>query len=156
MPDLTTFSANGNFTGTIPNKETGMKKAQPKFIPPTVSPLTYNDQLQNLIGAAKTSGGTLQYAVTEDTKEPSTGWSAEVPQRKNSGTYYVWYRVVEDANYLGVAPDKALVTIKKADIPVTPSKEKVIPVAETINNKQDGKITGVESSMEYSGDSGST
>lgn len=66
-----------------------MKKANPTVTAPTVSTLTYKEQSQNLIGAAKTSGGTLQYAVTGDTKEPSTGWSVEIPQGKNVGTYYV-------------------------------------------------------------------
>ena len=45
-------------------------------------------------------GGTMQYALGADTTTaPAEGWSVAVPGGTDPGTYYVWYKVVGDANH---------------------------------------------------------
>ena len=60
--------------------------------------LTYNGKKQALVTAGTPKGGKLVYAIGDNkTTAPSGGYREAVPKRKNSGTYYVWYKVLGDA-----------------------------------------------------------
>ncbi|MBR0206904.1 MAG: hypothetical protein IJQ45_09215 [Clostridia bacterium] len=66
--------------------------------------LTFNGGDQALVNAGTASGGTMQYALGANaTTAPSTGWDTVIPTGKAVGTYYVWYRVVGDADHTDVA-----------------------------------------------------
>jgi len=82
--------------------------------------LVYTGQDQTLVNAdGVASGGTIHYALgTDATTAPTEGWSDSRPQAKNAGTYYVWYKVVGDAEHsdLQQAPVKLTVTIGAKDI----------------------------------------
>ena len=119
--------------------------------------LIASDTAQALVTAGKANYGEMLYALgTDDKTAPTDGWSKEVPIAKEAGTYYVWYKVVGDADHEDTAPACVKVTIaekeqpkeekpddKKEDDkpeevitdPVTEKQEKVSePVKETIND----------------------
>ena len=81
---------------------------------PTALDLTYTGEAQTLIEAGKATGGTLMYALGENaTTAPASGYSIELPQGTNAGTYYVWYYVDGDALHTDTEPQCLTVTIKK-------------------------------------------
>lgn len=62
--------------------------------------LDANGTAQELIVAGEASGGTMQYAFgINDTQEPLSGWSENIPTGVNAATYYVWYKAVGDAEH---------------------------------------------------------
>lgn len=66
--------------------------------------LTFNGGDQALVNAGTASGGTMKYALGANaTTAPSTGWGTAIPTGKAVGTYYVWYKVVGDAEHTDVA-----------------------------------------------------
>lgn len=68
--------------------------------------------LVTVTGEAK--GGEMQYALGRDgALAPTTGWSASVPKGTESGTYYVWYRVLGDADHNDFGPQCVTVTISE-------------------------------------------
>lgn len=72
---------------------------------PTAKTLTSSGTAQELVTAGAATGGTMQYALGEDkTTAPTTGYTASIPTAINAGTYFVWYKVVGDANHDDVAP----------------------------------------------------
>ncbi len=79
--------------------------------------LKYNGSLQELVTAGSVTGGTMYYAVTESgAAEPSSSaYSESVPQKKDAGSYDVWYKVTGDATHNSIDPYKITVTIAKAD-----------------------------------------
>ena len=94
-----------------------INKADADYTAPTANNLTYNRVEQNLVATGTVSGGTMEYVLgTDSTTAPTTGWSETVPQGKNAGTYYVWYKVVGDRNHNDVTPACVPVTIARKDI----------------------------------------
>ncbi len=85
---------------------------------PTAANPTYTGEAQNLVTGGSATGGTMQYAVTEEKSKPGDGYSPVLPQKTNAGTYYVWWKVVGDAahtDYDPGEPDNPVqVTIAKA------------------------------------------
>ena len=82
--------------------------------------LVYNGGAQELVTPGEgVSGGTLYYAVTLTDEEPEDSeYSTEIPKEKNSGVYYVWYKIVADEDHIDsdvshftVAIDKKKITI---------------------------------------------
>ena len=68
--------------------------------PTAATGLEYNGQNQTLLSQGGTpSGGTIQYAIGDQSTAPTTGWSDDIPTGKDAGTYYVWYQVQGDANH---------------------------------------------------------
>ena len=54
----------------------------------------------------------MQYALGKDAETaPEDGWSTDVPAATNTGTYYVWYKVVADDNHNDFKPACVEVTI---------------------------------------------
>ena len=63
-------------------------------------------------------GGTIQYALgTNDNIAPTDGWGTSIPKAADAGTYYVWYKVVGDANHNDSDPKCVSVTISAAGSP---------------------------------------
>lgn len=98
VADTTTFTADGNFTGTLSGYQTGMKKATPQInpLPKAVNPV-YTGVPQALITAGAVNGGELQYSLDNQ------NWSTTIPTATDVKEYTVWYRVVGNENYADVA-----------------------------------------------------
>ena|GEM_PF-1120681 len=80
--------------------------------------LTDNGQPQELINPVTVTGGTIQYVIGTDSNTPPTGgWGTGIPTGVNPGTYYVWYKIVGDANHLDSNPKCIVVTIADAPAP---------------------------------------
>ncbi len=60
--------------------------------------LVYNRQPQELVTAGEATGGIIQYALG-NADGPTGSYTTSVPIATNAGSYYVWYRVVDDENY---------------------------------------------------------
>lgn len=83
--------------------------------PAAADGLTYNGTAQSLVSAGTPNGGTMQYALgANSTTAPASGWGADIPTGTNAGTYYVWYKVVGDADHADSAAAYVTVTIGKA------------------------------------------
>ena len=109
--DKTTFTANGNFTGTITEQSTGMAKATPTVTAPVAkNNLVYNTSALALADEGSTTGGTMQYSPDNAT------WSNDVPTGTNAGDYTVYYKVVGNSNYNDVAAQSIFVSIANADM----------------------------------------
>lgn len=146
VSDKTTFTATGNFTGTVSDMGTNMKKADSdiSFAPITLKDLYYNKNAQVLITAGEAVGGTLKYSI-----DNKATWSKELPKGTDAGEYYVWFKVFGDENHNDTYTNGLRVTIAKASQSAPAS---VAAVNETIRGKKDGKITGSDSTMEYKAD----
>ena len=97
--------------------------------PIPVSGLIYTGFAQELVTTGTASGGTMKYAVTMEKQEPLaeayTFDNTSKPKATNAGTYYVWYKVVGNENYIDTEPVCVKVTIaeeKKQDEPVKPNE----------------------------------
>ena len=111
VADKTTFTANGNFTGTIADKETGMLKDNSSVATvPGANALTYSETAQELVIAGVANGGTLKYSLD------NTTWVDAIPTGTNADTYEVWYKVFGDANHNDTDSVKVDVTIAKKSI----------------------------------------
>ncbi len=86
---------------------------------PVPAALTYDDTERELIATGAVvdpAGVPVEYALSEDGP-----YSTDFPKGTNAGTYTVWYRIQETANYTGEAPASIDVTIAKK--PVNPTIE---------------------------------
>lgn len=85
---------------------------------PSVHELVYNGQPQALVKGGSVIGGELQYALGKSatTAPASDDFTRNIPTGIDADTYYVWYRVVGDANHNDVAPACIEVRIAKAPI----------------------------------------
>ena len=106
--------SNGNYKLPAANTVSfTIAKATPTVTAPTAKTgLAYNGAAQALVNAGSTTGGTLEYSLD------GTTYSTTIPSATNVGTYTVYYRVVGNANYNDVAPQKLTVSIAKADVKV--------------------------------------
>ena len=144
VTDKTIFTANGNFTGTISEKSTGMTKATSAFTgtPAAKSGLFYNGKAQALLETApKASGGILKYST-----DNKATWNEELPKGTDAGNYNIYFKVFGDVNHNDSDDGYISACIERA-AQLSPSSPAA--VNETIKGKADGKITGVDSSMEY-------
>ena len=111
--------------------------------PPTPKELNYNGNDQELVDAGSTTTGKMQYAIGEKKSEQPaadqgdtnptviegnnfyvwrTGeWSDTIPQQKEPGVYYVWYRVVSTTEPTQIldGPAYVQVPLNKAEPTVT-------------------------------------
>ena len=107
--------------------------------PPTAKTLTENGQNQELVNAGSATGGNMQYALgTDATTAPTDGWGTSIPTATNAGTYYVWYKVVGDANHKNTEPVCVTVTISAAPVY---SGGGVSTYAPTISETKNGTVT---------------
>ncbi len=116
VTDKTTFTATGNFTGTIADQTTGMTKAAAAYTAPEAEELTFNGTEQELLKAGTTEDGTMLYSLDETT------WTETLPEAMNAGTYTVYYKVSGDENHEDSTAEKLDVTIAKRELstPVVP------------------------------------
>ena len=66
--------------------------------------ITHDGNLHNLINAGTTNSGTMEYGVNfnnSSTTNPPSLWTSDIPQGRDSGQYYIWYRIQNgvDSNY---------------------------------------------------------
>ncbi|MBR0316859.1 MAG: hypothetical protein IJQ99_08335 [Synergistaceae bacterium] len=80
--------------------------------PTAVASLVANGTAQALITAGTAENGTMQYALgTDATTAPTSGYSTTIPTGTDAGKYYVWYKVVGDANHNNTEAKCITVTI---------------------------------------------
>ena len=75
---------------------------------PTARDLTENGKPQELVTAGEATGGTMEYALGVT----AGGWSTSIPTATNAGVYYVWNKVVGDADHSSTEPKCIVVTVK--------------------------------------------
>ena len=124
-----TVTGKRNYTGT--NTTTfSITKATPTLstTPAAIANLTYNGKAQNLITAGVATAGTLQYSTD------GTNYSTNIPQGTAAQEYTVYYKVVGNANYNGIAAKSFKVTIAKATVTLSFSPTTVtVELGETLN-----------------------
>ena len=101
------------FTYTYAQKESATVTKAPE-----AKTLTYTGSAQKLVNAGTASGGTMQYAIGTAT-EATEAYTTSIPAKTDAGTYYVWYKVVGDANHSDSAPVCLPVTIHLAEPVIT-------------------------------------
>ncbi|MBQ6518107.1 MAG: InlB B-repeat-containing protein [Anaerolineaceae bacterium] len=103
----------GELTLTIAKAEAALTAA-----PGALEGLICNDSAQELVTAGEAVGGTLYYAVTAGNKAPTDEslYTTSIPTATNAGTWYVWYKVVGDANHTDTEAASVEVTIAQASI----------------------------------------
>ena len=65
--------------------------------------MTYSGTSQKLVTAGEAEGGTIMYAIGQDSEtEPTeeSAWNADIPEATNVGTYYIWYKVKGEGEYI--------------------------------------------------------
>ena len=87
------------------------EKLEGKINPPTAKTLTYNRAVQELINAATSDTGTVQYKLGEDGT-----YSTTIPTATNAGTYKVYYKVIGDIHHKDVPEASIDVTIGQYDV----------------------------------------
>ena len=137
VSDKTTFTATGNFTGTVSDMGTGMKKADSdiSFAPITVKDLYYNKNAQVLITAGEAVGGTLKYSI-----DNKTTWSEKLPKGTDAGEYYVWFKVFGDENHNDTYTNGLHVTIAKASVAIPTVSGKVYTGENLTADIADGEL----------------
>ena len=84
---------------------------------PGTKNMTYSGVSQELVTAGEAEGGTILYAVGKDsTTEPTeeSAWNADIPEAANVGTYYIWYKVKGEGDYIDSDAACVKSTIAKA------------------------------------------
>ena len=96
-------AGNGNYYNGIKESTVTVtvNKADPTVTAPEAKTLTYTGSEQELVNSGSTTGGTLYYAVTTENTAPMDEnlYTTSIPSKTDAGTYYVWYKVVGDANH---------------------------------------------------------
>ncbi|MBQ2047399.1 MAG: copper resistance protein CopC, partial [Schwartzia sp.] len=81
---------------------------------PEAKTLTYNESAQELVTAGTATGGEMQYALGTAT-EATQPYTTSIPTATDAGTYYVWYKVVGDANHNSTEPNSVEAKINPVD-----------------------------------------
>ena len=96
------------------------EKGIPQVTAPKAKTLTYNGPEQTLADMGSSTGGTMRYALGESREAaPADGWIDNVPTARDAGTYYLWYKVAGNNDYMGVEPASIEVTIAKKPVTVS-------------------------------------
>ncbi|GEM_PF-3513312 len=108
---------------------------------PTANELTYNGNGQDLVTAGKAEGGTLVYALGEsaDTAPEADAFFENIPGGTDPGTYYVWYKVIGDANHNDTKPVCVEVSIADKKIDISEGTVTVDTEKKTVTVKADGE-----------------
>ena len=133
-PATATITEATTFMYTFDAKSSAVVTEKPK----AKSDLIYTGAAQELVTAGAAEGGEMQYAIgTDATTPPTSGWDTSIPTRTNAGTYYVWYKVIADANHNDSEPVCIKVVIQSAAYAVL----KVDNADYTIGSGQNAVIT---------------
>ena len=81
---------------------------------PAARNLTYTGSAQELVTAGKAEGGDMFYALGTAIKA-TEDYKTSIPTGTDAGTYYVWYKVVGDANHTDSEPKCVTVTINQKE-----------------------------------------
>ena len=103
--------------------------------------LVYTGAELVLITAGSSTSGTIEYSLDNQ------NYSTELPTGTDAKSYTVWYRVLGNETYADVAPQSITVKIDKAAGGEAPTG--LTPTAPSKWGLSDGKITGVDETMEY-------
>ncbi|MBQ3786334.1 MAG: hypothetical protein II799_03580, partial [Lachnospiraceae bacterium] len=119
-----------------------IKKAASAMItyPTAVTGLIYDGKAQALVNPGSAFGGTVYYALGQDDVNAPDGdaFTDEIPLGTDTGTYYVWFKVVGDANHNDCECGGVDVTI----IPVT--RDALIEKTKEAEDYYDGVVKDVE------------
>ena len=87
-----------------------------KTAPAKDDDLTFNGEEQALLTAGETEDGTVVYALGEnsETVPSEEEFKADVPASLNSGTFYVFYKILGDDNHYDSLPECIEVTMQSA------------------------------------------
>ena len=109
-----TYAAGAETTATLT-----VNKADSTAATVTANTLTYTGSAQALVTViGEATGGTMQYAL--GTKDAATEeYTPSIPTGTNAGTYYVWYKVVGDANHNDTKAASVKVSIAKRSVTLT-------------------------------------
>ena len=85
-------------------------------VPQTSGPI-YNGSKQELIIAGEVDGGILYYALSTDPENApdDESYDTVVPSAKETGSYYIWYKVESDSNHNDLAPVCIKVVLAEKD-----------------------------------------
>ncbi len=100
--------------------------------------LAYYGDAQDLITAGEASNGTFLYALGQnaDTAPADNLYSTSIPTATNAGTYYVWYKVIGDANHNDHVPETPVsVTIAKVEYTGTKTASATVRSGEATSGK---------------------
>ena len=99
------------------------KASSLKTAPSVISTVISHDgSLHNLINAGTTNSGAMEYGVNfnnSSTTNPPSLWTSDIPQGRDSGQYYIWYRIQNgvDSNYEAInATYLTYVTISESTV----------------------------------------
>ena len=129
------------------------------YAPTAKANLTYNGKDQTLVNAGCVSDGRLQYALGSDAEtEPTSGWSDSIPTGRESGTYYVWYKVVDNVDFAEIPQGCVTVSIAKAkNLKPVLSETKIVTTENSIQiNGFYNASPLTEAKYQYSLDGGKT
>ena len=88
--------------------------------PTSIGEVYATGSAQALVTGGEADGGSFEYALgTDDQTAPTTGWTASVPEEAAPGTYFVWYKVVGDAEHSDCETAPACLTATIKGFPVT-------------------------------------
>ena len=102
-----------NYNGGEATAEFTIAKADSVPATVTANKLTCDGTEKALVTVTgEAVGGEMQYALGKDAQTaPEDGWSTVIPTATNTGTYFVWYKVVADENHNDSTPVCVEVTI---------------------------------------------
>ncbi|MBE6015910.1 MAG: hypothetical protein E7241_11220 [Lachnospiraceae bacterium] len=127
--------ASGTLTVTVSKAASELTLA-----PAAIEDLSAKAYAQNLVTAGTATGGTLMYALgSNKNTAPTSGWGASIPTATDSGTYFVWYKVVGDANHTDIDAACITVTVAEGDEETIGTYDDVLPDSGIIQD-----ITGSE------------
>lgn len=102
---------NTNYNDTaVQSVNAHIEKADPIVTAPIANSIIYDGSAQELVKAAETNGGTIEYKL--DNGE----WTTEVPTATDAGDYTVSYRIVGNSNFNDAAEASVAAKIDMADI----------------------------------------
>ncbi len=112
--------------------------------PKAAKGLVYNGKAQALVTAGAAAGGEMQYALGTGAKTaPADGWSAEIPEGKDAGSYYVWSKADGDKNHNDTEP--GCITVKIAQKSIAEATVQLSATQLTYTGeKHSVDVTGVE------------
>ena len=124
--DVVFTPTNGNYGTAVCKVKLTVNKADSTVTKaPTAKTLTYTGSAQALVAAGTATGGTMQYALGTAT-EATQPYTTSIPTATEAGTYYVWYKVVGDANHSDSTPVCLPVTIAALTEPVITGADLVL------------------------------
>ncbi len=89
-----------------------------------IDELVYDGTSKELVSYNTVSGGAIIFFALGDENEPTEEFSTDIPECVDAGDYYVWYRIVGDADHLDAPAEYVVANIGKAD----PAVEAPLPI----------------------------